>query len=80
MRFTNDVLGFEKNEKQDFFFNHDYFFSDVTSEETFAYCEWVSPFSVGLKKYNTYAVQFHPEKSQKAGKKFLSQLVKKYDV
>lgn len=71
VHFLRDCLGFKINDKSDFFFNHDYYFSSVNDEDIFAKCDWAFPFPVGLKKGNTYAVQFHPEKSQSAGKQIL---------
>lgn len=43
-----------------------------TSAET----DYVVPFSAGLRKNNFYAVQFHPEKSAKAGELVLQSFLK----
>jgi glutamine amidotransferase len=43
-----------------------------TSAET----NYVIPFSSGLRKNNFYAVQFHPEKSAKAGELVLQSFLK----
>jgi glutamine amidotransferase len=78
--FSKDCLSFEEGNKYDFFFNHDYFFSDVANENIFATCDWLNSFTVGLNRASTYAVQFHPEKSQSAGKRFLQNFFDRYYV
>lgn len=75
--FSKDCLGFKENDKFNFFFNHDYYFSEVNYQDIFAKCNWFHSITVGLKKGNTYAVQFHPEKSQGAGKSFLQTFFQK---
>lgn len=49
----------------DFYFVHSYF-AEI-GENTVAQCDYINPFSAVLQKNNFYAVQFHPEKSAKAG-------------
>lgn len=78
--FSKDCLSFKKSDKCDFFFNHDYYFSEVDYQNVFATCNWFNPIDVALRKGNTYAVQFHPEKSQSAGKRFLQNFFDEYDV
>lgn len=39
--------------------------------ETIATCDYVQPYSAGLKKNNFYGVQFHPEKSADMGEQLL---------
>lgn len=51
------------------YFVHSYYVEQ--SEDTAAVCEYGAPFSASLQKDNFYAVQFHPEKSAKAGAKIL---------
>ena len=41
-------------------------------EETIAETTYGDPYSTALQKNNFYGVQFHPEKSSKAGSKILS--------
>jgi glutamine amidotransferase len=50
----------------DFYFVHSYF-AEI-GENTVAQCDYINPFSAVLQKNNFYAVQFHPEKSAKAGR------------
>jgi imidazole glycerol-phosphate synthase subunit HisH len=38
---------------------------------TIAVCDYIVPFSAGMKKNNFYATQFHPEKSAFVGEKIL---------
>jgi glutamine amidotransferase len=78
--FSKDCLSFKEGERQDFFFNHDYYFSEVKNQNIFATCDWSNTFTVGLNREKTYAVQFHPEKSQSAGKRFLKHFFDKYYV
>jgi len=80
IEFSRDILSFKNEETQDFFFNHDYYFSEVNSKDSFANCNWNSSFVVGLQKEHTFAVQFHPEKSQSAGTRFLQEFFKTYNV
>ena len=54
---------------QDFYFVHSYYAS--ADSNTAAVCEYMLPFSAALQKDNFYGVQFHPEKSGKAGEQLL---------
>ena len=38
---------------------------------TIATCDYIQPYSAGLKKDNFYGVQFHPEKSAEVGERLL---------
>jgi imidazole glycerol-phosphate synthase subunit HisH len=40
-------------------------------DETIATCDYIQPYSAGLRKNNFYGVQFHPEKSAEAGEQLL---------
>jgi imidazole glycerol phosphate synthase glutamine amidotransferase subunit len=58
-----------------FYFNHSYFF-DVQGDYKSAVC--LGPngsFTVAVNKRNVTGLQFHPEKSQAAGRKLLSRLL-----
>lgn len=46
------------------------FYADLC-EETIAACDYIQPYSAGLRKDNFYGVQFHPEKSAEAGEQLL---------
>jgi imidazole glycerol phosphate synthase glutamine amidotransferase subunit len=66
-KFKQDFLGIKENESIDLFFNHDYIIIPYNEVDKAAECEFGGKFTVALKKYNCYAVQFHPEKSQESG-------------
>jgi glutamine amidotransferase len=55
----------------DFYFVHSYAFLDIHSEYTIGVTEYGQEFASVIQKKNIYGVQFHPEKSQKAGKLLL---------
>jgi imidazole glycerol-phosphate synthase subunit HisH len=40
-------------------------------DETIATCNYIQPYSAGLKKNNFYGVQFHPEKSAGSGEQII---------
>ncbi|EEI91501.1 imidazole glycerol phosphate synthase, glutamine amidotransferase subunit [Sphingobacterium spiritivorum ATCC 33300] len=53
-----------------FYFVHSYFI-EYHEDYTIAKCEYDVPFSAAMSKGNFYGVQFHPEKSGKAGEQLL---------
>jgi imidazole glycerol phosphate synthase glutamine amidotransferase subunit len=67
VKFRKDFLGINVNQNIDLFFNHDYIMIPDHEDEISAECDFGGAFAVALKKYNCYAVQFHPEKSQESG-------------
>lgn len=67
VKFRQEFLGMTGNENIDFFFNHDYIMIPENEEDISAECDFGGNFAVALKKYNCYALQFHPEKSQESG-------------
>jgi glutamine amidotransferase len=58
----------------DFYFVHS--FAAAICDDTVAQSEYLKPFSAALQKENFYAVQFHPEKSGKAGAQLLNNFLK----
>lgn len=62
------------DEQDDVYFVHSYYCE--ISEYTSAIGNYILPFSAGLQKDNFFALQFHPEKSGKAGAKILENFVK----
>ncbi|CAH0540561.1 imidazole glycerol phosphate synthase subunit HisH [Vibrio marisflavi] len=52
-----------------FYFVHSY--AMPVGEDTIAQCEYGQPFTAALQKGNFYGVQFHPERSSKAGSKLI---------
>ncbi len=67
VKFRQDFLGISENKSVDLFFNHDYIMIPDNKDDISAECDFGGSFAVALKKYNCYAVQFHPEKSQESG-------------
>lgn len=55
-----------------FYFVHSY--ALPVNEHTIASCEYAAPFTAAVNKDNFYGVQFHPERSGKAG----AQLIKNF--
>jgi glutamine amidotransferase len=56
-------------EGEGFYFVHSYY--AALGADTIATTDYMLPFSAALHKDNFYAVQFHPEKSAKAGSRLL---------
>ncbi|ORU89856.1 MAG: imidazole glycerol phosphate synthase subunit HisH [Cycloclasticus sp. symbiont of Poecilosclerida sp. M] len=62
-------INIEQNER--FYFVHSYHSSEVGNNNTIATCNYPNSFPCALKWENIVAVQFHPEKSQRAGLQLL---------
>lgn len=58
-------------EYRDFYFVHSYIFEVEDEEHVVAQTDYGSTFNCLIKKDNIYGIQFHPEKSQKAGQLIL---------
>ncbi len=58
-----------------FYFVHSYYVP-VDPAYTVASCEYMLPFSACLGRGNCYAAQFHPEKSQRAGLRLLTNFLR----
>jgi glutamine amidotransferase len=66
---------FTKSNGESFYFNHSYVF-DASNDFSIAFSEInKSKFTVAVRRDNVVGLQFHPEKSQYAGKKLLSHIV-----
>ncbi len=59
-----------------FYFVHSYYVEAESPEQVAGDCIYGVPFAAALHKENLFAVQFHPEKSQKAGLQLLANFVK----
>lgn len=59
------------NSDFDFYFVHSYVFDVLDKEKSIAITEYGSEFVSIVNQDNIYGVQFHPEKSQLAGKKII---------
>lgn len=64
------------NEDLDFYFVHSYKYELINKNFLLATTEYGENFSSIVNKENIYGVQFHPEKSQIAGKKLISNFLK----
>lgn len=69
----NDPL-FASSDGQAFYFNHSFYF-DGPSEYQVAVARHPSAFAAALRRGSVTGVQFHPEKSQMAGKALLKNLI-----
>jgi glutamine amidotransferase len=64
------------NNNQDFYFVHSYVFKEKNKENLVAKTEYGEKFNSVIAKDNIFGVQFHPEKSQKAGKRLLNNFLR----
>ncbi len=60
----------------DFYFVHSFHFANRASENCSAVCDYGQKFTAIVEKSNIYGCQFHPEKSQKAGRILLENFVR----
>lgn len=54
-------------EAEDFYFAHSYYFAPENDQSIMAVCRYGRDFAAGVARDNIAGVQFHPEKSQRAG-------------
>jgi len=71
VKFKSDSLGFTKDSSFHFYFDHSYAYVDQQAPDVEAVCDYSGGFSAIVRRKNIIGVQFHPEKSQKNGKKLL---------
>lgn len=57
---------------QDFYFVHSFVFKPAEARHVLATADYGSPFCCAVRSENIYGVQFHPEKSQKAGRRLIN--------
>lgn len=60
----------------DFYYVHSYCFECKNPAHSIASCEYGAVFTAIINKDNIYGVQFHPEKSQKAGRKIIENFLR----
>ena len=77
IKFEEDFNLFKKNEEADFYFAHSYCFENHKNNYNLASCLHGKRFSAAIKNNNLIGVQFHPEKSQTSGIKFLKSFLNK---
>lgn len=63
-------------EHPDFYFVHSFSFQTTKEENIAAYTNYGGRFVSAISKENIFGVQFHPEKSQKAGQVLFSNFIK----
>jgi glutamine amidotransferase len=63
-------------EKKDFYFLNSYYFDIINKINVIAYTSYGIKFPSVIQKNNIVGVQFHPEKSQKAGLQLIKNFIK----
>lgn len=71
VRFERPYGSFRAGETLDFYFDHSYAYHGPRLGEEVAVAEHGQPFAAIVRRDNLIAAQFHPEKSQAAGMRFL---------
>lgn len=61
--------------KPDFYFLHSYYFAAPEPADVVAECTYGVTFPCALSHQNIHGVQFHPEKSQRAGRKLIDEFL-----
>lgn len=75
MRRDNALLE-DIGQETDFYYVHSYQFEALDAGDVVATCEYGTEFTAIVNVENIYGVQFHPEKSQKAGKRLLQNFLR----
>ena len=76
VHFERTYGDFLEGDSEDFYFDHSFAYHQPAHGETIGYCQHGSSFSAIIQHENIIATQFHPEKSQQAGLKFLTNFMK----
>lgn len=77
---SKPILGFQKNDCFDAYFNHDFIFYNTNPDDVCALTNHGGFFPVMLSKNETFAMQFHPEKSQSSGLRLILEFLGIKDV
>lgn len=79
----NDVVPEDDNflfddidSRTDFYFAHSFHFQAESTDNVVATCDYCGGFSVAVQSPPVYGVQFHPEKSSKAGQQLLENFMR----
>lgn len=72
VRFVAAAAGYAAGESEDFYFDHSYGFFCSDAADVAAECTHGATFAAVVRHENIVATQFHPEKSQEAGLRFLA--------
>jgi glutamine amidotransferase len=75
VRFEEKFGEFEYGCELDFYFDHSYAYIAPTLAHTVGVCTHGAPFSAIIRRGSVVAAQFHPEKSQLAGLRFLRSFI-----
>lgn len=70
-RFDEAFGDFKAGDEADFYFDHSYAYQAPTHARTIASCSHGQTFSAAIRSGSLLAAQFHPEKSQTSGMRFL---------
>lgn len=70
--FEQDFGNYRKNTESDFYFDHSHAYFSPTQGRVLATANHGQTFCAAIQRENLVAVQFHPEKSQVSGIKFLN--------
>ncbi|MCL9683575.1 imidazole glycerol phosphate synthase subunit HisH [Legionella maioricensis] len=69
--FENDFGEFAAGDETDFYFDHSFAYQNPSKGAVLGFCTHGERFSAIIEQGNIIATQFHPEKSQEAGLRFL---------
>ena len=72
VRFEEDFGDFSIGDSADFYFDHSFAYHDPRLGRTIGSCDHGGRFAAVVRRDNLVAAQFHPEKSQAAGLRFLA--------
>ena len=71
VRFRRACGGYLEGDEVDFYFDHSFAYGEPRNGSILGDCTHGTQFTTILERDNIMAVQFHPEKSQAAGLRFL---------
>jgi len=71
VQFEDDFGSFSSGEKTNFYFDHSFAYQNPSHGRMLGSCTHGERFSAIIERDNIVATQFHPEKSQEAGLRFL---------
>jgi glutamine amidotransferase len=71
VRFSQQFGQFGAGDESTFYFDHSYSYREPTLADSVGTCNHGLEFCAVLRRENIIATQFHPEKSQSAGMRFL---------
>lgn len=72
VRFTEPFGDFATGDSADFYFDHSFAYHDPRNGTAIGLCDHGGPFAAVIRRDNLVAAQFHPEKSQASGLRFLT--------